>query len=286
MTHEDLSELAGSAGLTKIGVRPPLPTYLRLMWQRRGFAITVPLADLRTHNMDTVLGNLWHLLNPLLLLGVYFLVFGVVLDFTRGGLQNFLGFLAIGVFLYQYTQKSIVQGSRSIVGNLGLIRSIRFPRAILPLATVIGQTIAFLPALGVMFVFVIATGEPPSPRWLLALPVVALLALLNLGGAFTVARLATIFRDVQDLLPFIFRLLFYASGVLFPVTRFISEDSPLWFVFIANPFYSAITLVRSVLLNEISAGGGEVISLLSWTLGLLLAGFAFFIAGEKGYGLG
>lgn len=281
-----LRHLAAEAGLGEVGVKPPLRVYIQQMWQRRAFAVTVPLGELRAHNMHTVLGNVWHVLNPLLLLGVYFVVFGVILDFTRGGLSNFLGFLAVGIFLYQYAQKCIIQGAGSVVGNLGLIRSLRFPRAILPISSIIGETIAFVPALGVMFVFVLGTGERPSIKWLMALPVVGALGLVNLGGAFFVARLATVFRDVQNLLPFIFRLLFYASGVLFPVSRFVSEDSALWPVFIANPLYAAITLARAVLLEEVEAGGVEVASLGAWAGGALVLGFAFFLAGEKDYGRG
>lgn len=281
-----LGAVAARAGLERVSADPSICSYLNELWGRRYFVLSLALADLRSQNMHTTLGNVWHLLNPLLLLGIYYLIFGVVVDFTRGGLDNFLGFLAVGVFLYQYTQKAVTQAASSIVGNLGLIRSIPFPRATLPLAAVAAQSLAFVPALLVMLVFVLGTGEPPAISWLHLIPILVSLGALNVGGAFIVARLSNIFRDVQNILPFLFRLLFYGSGVLFPVSRFVSEGSPLRWVFTANPLYSAITLARAVLLSESEAGTSEVVSLLAWAGCALLLGFVFFFKGEKGYGRG
>jgi teichoic acid transport system permease protein len=77
--------------------------YVRSVWARRDFATAVAVGEMRTQNMDTVLGNVWHILNPLLLIGIYYLVFGVILGLSeRGGVDNFLAFLAVGVFMFHY----------------------------------------------------------------------------------------------------------------------------------------------------------------------------------------
>ncbi len=79
---------------------------------------------------DTLLGNLWHLGNPLLSVAVYYLIFGVVLGVTRG-IDNYILWLSIGVFAFGLTTSTVLGGATSIASNKGLIRSIRFPRALL-----------------------------------------------------------------------------------------------------------------------------------------------------------
>src|SRR5688572_2784464 len=118
--------------LVKLGTTPGVVEYLKALWVRREFAIAIPTAELQAQHRNTVLGGLWHLLNPLLQMGVYYLVFGVILDVNRG-VDNFLGFIAIGVFTFHFTTKSVTAGAKAITSNEGLIRAIMFPRAILPL---------------------------------------------------------------------------------------------------------------------------------------------------------
>lgn len=280
--------------LTELGRRMPVTAYIRSIWRRREFAWAVPLNELRAQNMDTVLGNLWHLLNPLLLVGVYWVVFGAILDISASdrapGLPDipYVAFLAIGVFLFQYSQKCTIQGAKSIVSNVGLIRSMQFPRAILPLSAVIQETIALMPALVLMFIVVLIFGVTPNPAWLLIIPIVMLQAVFNLGAAMYVARFTDYFRDLQNVLPYVFRLLFYLSGVIFPAERFLTEENGLeqyLVLFDINPLYAFITAARDAILQ------GAVdpilwISMTVWSVVLVVTGFFYFRADEHRYGRG
>lgn len=268
-----------------MGRKRPLGQYLREVWRRRDFATALPVAELRAQNMDTVLGNLWHVMNPLLLVGVYFLVFGVGLkqaDVDRG-VDNFLAFLAVGIFTYHYSQKTMMAGAKSVAANEGLLRSFQFPRSLLPASTVIGQTLAFLPAIAIMLLMAVATGEPPRLAWLILAVVFALQALFNLGGTLVLARLADRFRDLQNVLPFAFRLVFYLSGVLFLAEAFVPKSlHPLLNI---NPFYVFVTLARAPVLGE-QTTPALWLSAASWALGLFLLGFWYFRAAEHRYGRG
>lgn len=268
-------------GLSRLGVRPPLPAYFREMWRRREFAWDVPIGELRSQHMDTVLGNLWHLLNPLLLLAVYFLIFGVVLQVSRG-IDNFLAFLAIGVFLFHYMQRTVTAGAKSIVRNEGLIRSITFPRALLPLSSAVEQTLAFAPACLVMILFAVVTGEPITVQWLLLAPILFGLMLFNIGGAFIAARITNSFRDFENVLPFVFRILFYASGILYSLEDRVNDERWLT-AFAANPVYAYVTLARGAIMG-LPARPEIVVSALAWTLVLAVGGFVYFRAGEQEYG--
>lgn len=275
--------MASTGHLIELGRRMPIAAYLRALWNRREFAWAVPMNELRAQNMDTVLGNLWHLLNPLMLVGVYWLVFGAILKVERVPGVPYIAFLAVGVFLFQYTQKSTIQGAKSIIGNVGLIRSMQFPRAILPLSAVIQETIALLPALVLMLIVVIVAGITPNPLWPLLIVLVALQALFNLGAAFIVARFTDYFRDLQNVLPYIFRLLFYASAIIFPASQYVDDDYLVFFDL--NPLYAFVTTARDILLEGVF-DPLRWASAVVWTAVLLVSGFLYFRAHEHRYGRG
>jgi len=154
-----------SDGLFPVGRPTPLGTYLRDLWARRDYIVRVPLNELRSQNAHTLLGGIWLVLNPLLQVGVYFLVFGVIMPIDRG-VDSYLVFLTIGVFTFHYSQRVISDGARSVVSSMGLIRTLRFPRATLPLSNSVGQAVAFGPVFVVMLVVVFAHGNAPTMRWL------------------------------------------------------------------------------------------------------------------------
>ena len=277
--------------LQPLGTTPSLRRYLRDVWERRQFAWASAMGELRSQHMDTALGNVWHLLNPILLIAVYYLVFDVVLDVSRG-VDNFIAFLDIGVLSYQWAQRSITAGAKSISGNEGLIRSLQFPRALLPIGVILKETVAFLPGVVLMVLVVLATGEGITPNWVLVAPAFALQVVFNLGAALFLARVADRFRDTVNLLPFFFRLVFYGSGVIYAVdTRFfdVFQANP-WVVqaFVANPFYSQLSLWREALMTsqEIQYVEWMWVSASIWAVGALVVGLLVFRGGEKEYGRG
>jgi teichoic acid transport system permease protein len=271
--------------LVRLGETPPLPDYLRSLWRRREFALSIAQGELRSQHVDTTLGAVWHLLNPILLTAVYGLVFGLLLAGNRP--ENFLVFLSIGVFTYSYSQRAITSGGNAIANNIGLIRSLQFPRAVLPMASVARETIAFGWSALVLVALLLLTGAFPTWRWLLAVPAFVLQVVFSIGAALFVARLTDSTRDISNVLPFVFRLGFYASGVLFPVDRFI-EDERLLNLFLLNPLFVYLSLIRYALLEDagITNIAGLWISALVWTPAALLLGLVYFRAGEKSYGRG
>lgn len=279
-------EVRAPRNLERLGGLPSLPSYARSLWQRREFAIAMSVGEMRSRHQNTVLGGLWHLINPLLLIGTYYLIFGVLLGTDRG-IENFIGFLSVGIFVYQFSQRSIVHGANSISNNLGLIRSLQFPRALLPISTVIRESLALRVAAIAVVGVLLLTGEGVSWDWLLVPPVLVLQFMFNLGSALVVARLADRVRDVANFLPFVFRLLFYFSGVLFSVDRIVT-DSTIRVLFIANPFYAFISLPREYLLSSHSHDSIPYLwmSCVIWAVVALVVGLIIFRAGERSYGRG
>lgn len=284
----DLADLATpdqlrAAGLSRLDAIPADEDYLADVWHRRDFLFALPREQLRSRHQDTFLGNLWHLVNPLLSVAVYFVIFGVLLDATMG-MSNYLGFLTIGVFTYGLTQGCVVDGAEAISGNLGLIRSIKFPRAVLPIATVISHVMAFGPTMLVLAAVLILTGESISIRWLFLPAIVGLHSVFNLGMVFFISRLNEAYRDVKRIVPFIFRLLIYISGAMFPIEKYAERAwGPVRVLIQFNPVRRLIDLYRWALMGgTISLNSVAFIVVVSSLF--VMWGFRYFKAAELEYG--
>ena len=277
----DTASRQPSDGLFPVGRPTPLGTYLRDLWARRDYIVRVPLNELRSQNAHTLLGGLWLVLNPLLQVGVYFLVFGVIMPIDRG-VDSYLVFLTIGVFTFHYSQRVISDGARSVVSSMGLIRTLRFPRATLPLSNSVGQAVAFGPVFVVMLVVVFAHGNAPTLRWLLLPVLFGLQSLFSLGASLLAARFNHLYRDLENLLPFVFRLLFYVSGVLYSVDHYV-DDAVLRGLFAFNPMYVYVTTWRWVMVGG-PATAVEAAAAVIWAVVTLVVGFTVFRAGENSYG--
>ena len=274
--------------LVRVGSKPGVAEYLRSLWQRREFAIAIPAAELRAAHGDTMLGGAWHLLNPIFQIAVYFLIFGVILGVDRG-VDNFIAFLAIGVFVFHFTSRSLSAGAKSITSNEALMRAISFPRAILPMAAVFAEFAAFGYALVTMLGVVLLTGEAVTWTWLLIVPVIVLQLLFNIGAALFMARFSSHFRDIQQVLPFLIRLWLYLSAVLWPVTRLTDvlqqRDLPnLVWLMDFNPGFTYPELVREAVLGGRVGSPTLWLSASLWAVLVLVGGFMFFRARENEYG--
>src|SRR3954452_5865622 len=153
---------------------PPLGTYLRELWRRREFAWEMSRTDLRAEHFNTAFGQLWLVLNPLLLAGVYFLL----IDILRRGHRppDFFAHLLAGIFAYYFVSGAVREAAKSVVGGGRLVLNTAFPRALLPLSTVITAFTRFIPTLIVYIPVHIASGLSFGPHLLWAIPIVALLA--------------------------------------------------------------------------------------------------------------
>ena len=198
------------------------------------------------------------------------------------GVDQYLVFLTIGVFVFFYSQRVISECTRSLVINMGLIRTIHFPRAVLPISAMTGQALAFIPVFIVMSIVVLAYGNWPNFKWLLILPVFIIQNTFSLGIGLIGGRINHSYRDLENLLPFVFRLLFYISGVLYSVDSVVEDD--FWrSIFLLNPMYCLVSLWRWVLVGT-STGGEVWLATGIWSFLALVVGLAFFRSKETTYG--
>ena len=280
------ADLAQRYSLTSSAARPGLLPYVRAVWARRHFMVAFSSARVASMYARTRLGHIWQLLTPLLNAAVYLLLFGVLLDTDRG-VDNFIAFLVIGVFIFHFSQRSVRHGAESVSRNLGLIRAMHFPRATLPLAYTLSELWQLAGAMVVMAAVVLITGEPVTVGWLLV-PVAILLQLLfNAGLSLVAARVLAQAPDLERVLPFVLRTWLYMSGVFYsiPVWGNRLPESIRW-VLEVNPAAVYIDLVRTALLAEHDPLPHAWPLAVGWALLAAVVGFVFFWRAETRYGRG
>jgi teichoic acid transport system permease protein len=279
-------------GLTRLGGRPTLRRYLPSLWGRRHFAIELARSRFRAQNEEDRLGIGWTVLGPLINAAVYGLIFGLLLKSdTRPA--NFVPFLVTGVFVFQFFAQCLSGGAKSIIGNMGLVRSLHFPRAVLPISLVLQQLFALMPMMAVLGFLVVIFGEPITLKWLEVPPALFLMTLFCLGVAFIAGRMTIHVRDLAQLIPFITRIFFYVSGIFFSVDKVFSGDSPrdqlFQILFEINPVHVYISLVRDgIVVAEPGAPPYATAQTwllgVAWGVGTLLVGFWYFWRAEERYG--
>jgi teichoic acid transport system permease protein len=288
---------AARAGLTKVGGRPPLPEYVAEVWRRRSFIYSMARFRIESENQQASLGMFWVILKPLLNALIYGAVFGILIAGSKP--PNFVEFLIIGVFVFEFFASAWTAGGKAITNNAALVQSLAFPRMVLPLAAVTERFLKFLPTIAIMLVYLLVSGTRPSVHWLLIIPLFTLYFLFVSGLALITARLATHWRDLNNFLPFVTRVFFYTTGVFFSIESRFGPRPPSaaepqgyegypWLVDAANfqPVHEFLSLARSALLNGPAYAFNESywFYATAWSLVLFVFGVWFFWRAEERYG--
>ncbi|MGM7669972.1 ABC transporter permease [Microbacterium sp. A93] len=271
--------------LVRVGARPPILEYLRQLWKYRSFIMFDSQSRVSGDNNENTLGRLWLVLNPILNGATYYFVFGLLLG-TGRGIENFIAYLIIGVFMFRFTSSAITSGARSITNNRAVVRAFQFPRATLPLAVNVRELLVQIPAFITMFVLilVIPPFEPITWKWLMFVPLVALQVLFNVGLSLLLARWVTKHTDIVNLISFGTRIWLYLSAVFFSLDRF--EGNPVVMsIMELNPMFCVLDIARDCLLYNTWPDPQRWIVLGAWTVVMLVVGMLVFWRAEETYGV-
>ncbi|MFF4542649.1 ABC transporter permease [Streptomyces sp. NPDC001435] len=288
---DDLAALAARHGLSVSGARPTLPEYVRQLWERRHFITAFATAKLTAQYSQAKLGQLWQVMNPLLNAAVYYFIFGVLLG-TKHGVPDYIPFLVTGVFIWTFTQSSILAGTRAISSNLGLVRALHFPRAALPISFCLQQLQQLLFSMAALIVILLCFGVPVAASWLLALPALVLQFTFNAGVSMIMARMGAKTPDIAQLMPFILRTWMYVSGVMWSIDKLTKKDHLPHLLTVAletNPAAVYIDLMRYALIDSFKAHQLPPhvwAAATGWALLAGVGGFIYFWKAEETYGRG
>ena len=194
------------------------------------------------------LGYIWWILEPLLFVGVFYVVFNFILD---SGRADFLVFLMCGKLPFVWFSKSVAQASNSIVANAGLIGRIDIPKSLFPMAIIqeglYKQAAVFALLIAVLLVY----GYQPSLSWLWLLPIIFVNFLMLVGCAFLGSILVCFMRDFSVLISLGMIFLMFTSGIFWDV-RALADPSMINLILVLNPMAFILDAYRQVLMENVA----------------------------------
>ena len=228
--------------------------------------------DLKVKYKNSTLGFLWSLANPLLYLVVFDLVFTV---FLKGNVPYFAVMFMSGLLVWNFFNLSTLSATGVVVGSANLVRKVRFPRVVLPLASVGFAAVHFVLQMLVFFVFLLVFYRDfIGPQLILLVPALAVALLFTTGLALLVSALNVRYRDVEHLLEIVLLAWFWLTPIVYPVSRVQSELVPrhLFFIFMANPMTAVVTsMQRAIYRYPVVISDGQPVKVLA------TGGYGFYL---------
>ena len=247
------------------------------LWRYRELIFFLTWRDIKVRYKQAILGIAWAILQPLLTMLIFTVIFGVLLKTPSQGLPYPL-FALSALLPWQLFASALQRSSISLVGNANLITKIYFPRLAIPLASVFAALVDF----GVSFIVLLGVMAFYQywPGWnILWLPLIVLLALLTaLAVGLWLSALNVQYRDVQHMVPFIIQVWMYASPIVYPIET-IPEGIWRW-LYGLNPMVGVIQGFRWALLDTAPPDFTMLIST-GVVLMLLISGLYYFRRMEK-----
>ena len=200
--------------------------------------------DLKVKYKNSALGFLWSLANPLLYLVVFDLVFSV---FLKNGVPYYAVMFMSGLLVWNFFNLSTLSATGVVVGSANLVRKVRFPRVVLPLASVGFAAVHFVLQMLVFFAFLLVFYRAfIGPQLVLLVPALAVVLVFTVAMALLVSALNVRYRDVEHLLEILLLAWFWLTPIVYPI-RVVQEQlvpKHLFVIFMANPMTAVVTSIQ------------------------------------------
>jgi lipopolysaccharide transport system permease protein len=248
---------------------------LREIWSRRRLTGYLVRADLHKHGADTILGNVWWLLDPLLQMAVYVVLVSVIFKIQK---PDYPLFVFCAILPWKWFATAVNDGIMSVTSRERIIKQVKFPKIVLPVSATLGGVVNFafglIPLFALMILFY---SERISPT-LLLIPLIAVVQFIfSLGLAIVVAAVNVFFRDIANVARHALRLWFYLSPALYQYSDVTHSDHGLLTtLFSLNPWTTLFESYRDVIYNGIQPAWGSLALLLLASCGLVAAATLFF----------
>jgi lipopolysaccharide transport system permease protein len=244
---------------------------MRSLFRYRELIRNLVLKDLKLKYRDSILGFVWSLANPFLLILVYSFVFGQIL---RGGPTNFVYFLMIGILPWNFFAQSLMMSTGSILDNGSLIRKVALPMEVFPITTVLFNLVQFLCALVVFFPIAWLFFKVPLDwSWINFFPILVLQVLFTLGLSFVISTATVFYRDVRHFTEIFLMLIFWLTPIIYDVQ---SAPATLKTVLYMNPFSYFVLAYQDALYRNVFSSLQDWLVIASLALGSLAFGYALF----------
>jgi ABC-type polysaccharide/polyol phosphate transport system ATPase subunit/ABC-type polysaccharide/polyol phosphate export permease len=215
---------------------------------------TVAALSLKVHYLGSKLGYLWGVARPLTLFGVIYFVFSNVGGFSDG-VEHYAVYLLTSLVLWTYFAEATTGSASSLLDAQSLLRNLRFPRVVIPLAAVLKALFSLAMNSIAVVILLAASGVSPRLSWLELPLLVALLVVLATGIAMLLSSLYIRFRDVAQLWQLAVQLLLFGSGVFYVITEF---SRGVQQALVANPLAMTFTEMRHALIDPSAPSAAEI----------------------------
>ncbi len=255
---------------------------LRELWRYRDLVSLFVRRDFVAVYKQTILGPLWHIIQPLMTTVVFTIIFGRIAGISTDGQPQFL-FYMCGVTIWNYFSGCLSKTANVFTSNASIFGKVYFPRLTVPVATVISGLISFgiqMVLFLLFYAYYLAQGAALKPNvWILAIPFfVIIMAILGLGLGILISSMTTKYKDLTQLVTFGVQLFMYASPVIYPMSA-LSPEAQFYLSF--NPVAPIIEGFRYAFFGT----GAFTIEMLAYSLivtaVMFLVGLAFFHRVEK-----
>jgi lipopolysaccharide transport system permease protein len=224
----------------------------------------------------TALGILWSLLNPILLSIILFIAFKI---FMRIKMENYTFFFLSALFPWNWFSASVTMSAGTLIGNVNLIKRVRFPRYFLIVATVLAQFVNLLFALPIILGLSYFSGRGPGVNWFFTIPfLIAIQFIVTIGICLSISMVNAYFRDMEYIIGVVISLLFWMTPIVYPLDR-VPEAYRIYLAL--NPLTYLITAWRDIFMSNSMDWQNVGISFCSSLAFLLLGIFVFQRLGAR-----
>jgi lipopolysaccharide transport system permease protein len=270
-----MAERAPAVAITEIGPARRLAPVLGELWAHRELLYFLALRDVKLRYKETALGIVWAVLQPLLGMVIFTVVFGRLARLPSDGVP-YAVWSYTALVLWTYAVNTVLQSANSVIGNAALVTKVYFPRLVVPLAASVSGLLDFGIALLTLFALMAWHGVVPGAA-ILAAPIFALMAIAAAAGlGVWLAALNVRYRDVRYAIPFLTQAWLFATPVVYSARTFPETWRPLVGV---NPMAGAIEGFRWALLGTPADARMIAVSAVV-ACAMLAGGIAYFRAVE------
>jgi lipopolysaccharide transport system permease protein len=250
---------------------------IRELYRYRALIAILVSRDLKARYRGSVLGFMWSMLNPFLMMLVYWLVFSIYL---RNPMENYHVYLFCGLLPWLWFSASMLEGCSSIISGANLVKKVMFPAEILPLVVVLSNLIHFFFGLPILAGFLIFYRIVPGQN-ILAFPLVVVIQFIfTFGLVLALSALSVHLRDIQQILTNLVTLWFFMTPIVYRMVDLNLDNQPriIYIVMNMNPMKHIMSAYHRMFLQTISDRGNSIFNLpLPWTGLLAVTVLSFFL---------
>lgn len=259
--------------------------HLKDVWRYRDLLVMFVKRDFVAKYKQTILGPLWHVIQPALTTIMFLLLFGKIANISTDGIQPILFYLS-GITIWNYFASCLTNTANTFIANANIFGKVYFPRLVLPLSVVVSNIIQLLIQFGLlagMMIYYHFNGYPIQLGLnILLVPILVLMmAGLGLGLGIIISSLTTKYRDFAVLLTFVVQLGMYITPIAYPLS-FVKDKSYKW-IFDLNPLSSIVEAFRYILFGKGSFGGYGLLYSGLFIVVVLLVGTITFNKVERNF---